>query len=78
MRYLLEYGLACVVSMYRLRVSNMQQTVDYTNNRVSPATVELLIRERSKGKSLRQLLAKYDPPPVTLLPASMPSLLLNY
>ena len=33
----------------------MQKTVEYTNNRVSPATVELLIRERNKGKSLRQL-----------------------
>ena len=33
----------------------MQDTVEYTvtNNRVSPATVELLIRERSKGKTLR-------------------------
>jgi len=59
----------------------MQRTVDYTINRVSPATVDLLIRERSKGKSLRQLgqmcnrsgervrkvLAKYGPPQVTLL-----------
>ena len=59
----------------------MQQTVDYTNNRVLPATVELLIRERCKGKSLRQLgqmfnrsgervrkvLAKYGPPQVRLL-----------
>ncbi|GAH45264.1 unnamed protein product, partial [marine sediment metagenome] len=48
----------------------------------SPATVELLIHERGKGKSLRQLgrmfdrshegirqvLAKYGPPQVTLLP----------
>ncbi|MBA7645165.1 hypothetical protein ES703_52918 [subsurface metagenome] len=34
----------------------MQRTVEYTvNNRVSPATVELLIRERRKGKTLRQL-----------------------
>ena len=35
----------------------MQKTAEYTvvNNRVSPATVELLIRERNKGKSLRQL-----------------------
>ena len=48
----------------------MQKTVEYTNNRVSPACVELLIRERSKGKSLRQLgqvLAKYGPSQVTLL-----------
>ena len=51
------------------------------NNRVSPATVELLIRERSKAKTLRQLgkmfgrsperirqvLAKYDLSQVTLL-----------
>ena len=64
--------------------SDMQNTVEYTgaNKRVSPATVELLIRERSKGKSLRQLgqmfdrshegirqlLAEYGPPLVTLLP----------
>lgn len=55
--------------------------VEYTNNRVSPSTVELLIRERSKGKTLRQLsqifnrsherirqiLTKYGPPQVTLL-----------
>ena len=34
----------------------MQKTVEYTvNNRVSPATIELLIRERSQGKTLRQL-----------------------
>jgi len=33
----------------------MQKTAEYTNNRVSPATIELLIRERDKGKSLRQL-----------------------
>jgi len=60
----------------------MQKTVEYTNNRVSPATIELLIYERSMGKSLRQLgqmfgrshewvrlvLAKYSPSQVTLLP----------
>ena len=63
----------------------MQKTVEYTvNNRLSSATatVELLIRERSKGHTLRQLgqmfdrsherirqvLAKYDLPQVTLLP----------
>ena len=59
----------------------MQRTVEYTKNRVSPATVELLIRERSKGKTLkqvgqmfgrsheriRQVLAKYGPSQVTLL-----------
>jgi len=35
----------------------MQNTVEYTgaNKRVSPATVELLIRERSKGKTIRKL-----------------------
>jgi len=33
----------------------MQQTIEYTNNSVSPATVALLIAERSQGKSLRQL-----------------------
>ena len=60
----------------------MQRTVEYgENGRVSPATIELLIREKSKGKSLRQLgqmfgrshervsklLAKYDRSEVTLL-----------
>jgi len=57
------------------------QAVEYTTNSVSPATIELLIRERSKGKSLRQLgkmfgrshervrqlLAKHDRSEVTLL-----------
>ena len=33
----------------------MLKTVEYTNNIVSPATIELLRRERSKGNSLRQL-----------------------
>ncbi len=70
----------------------MQKTVEYTNNRVSPATVELLIRERSKGKSLRQLgqmfgrsgervrkvLAKYDLPQVTLLPENRVAAKLGY
>ena len=60
----------------------MQKTVEYIANRLSPATVELLIRERSKGKtlrqlgqmvnksheSIRQLLAKHERSPVTLLP----------
>jgi len=61
----------------------MQNTVEYTgaNKRVLPATVELLMRERNRSKSLRQLgqmfnrshesirqvLAKYDPPQLTLL-----------
>ncbi len=53
-----------------------------TNHRVSPATVELLIRERSKGRTLRQMgqmlnishervrqiLTKCSLPQVTLLP----------
>ena len=70
----------------------MQKTVEYTNNKVSPATVELLIRERSKGKSLRQLgqmfnrsgermrqvLAKYDLPQVTLLPENKVAAKLGY
>ena len=70
----------------------MQKTVEYTANRVSPATVELLIRERSKGKSLRQLgqifgrsherirqiLAKYDQSRVTLLPEQMVAAKLGY
>jgi len=71
--------------------SEMQKTVEYTNNRVSPATVELLIRERNKGKSLRQLghrfnrsgerirqvLAKYDLQ-VTLLPENTVAANLGY
>jgi len=72
----------------------VQETVEYTviNNRVSPATVELLIRERSNGKSLRQLgqmfntshekirriLAKYDLPQVTLLPEKRVAAKLGY
>jgi len=69
----------------------MQKTVE-TNNRLSPATVELLIRERSKGKTLRQLgqmfnrsrerirqvLAKYGPPQVTLLPVGRVAARLGY
>ena len=70
----------------------MQKTVEYTvNNRVSPATVELLIGERSKGKTLRQLgqmfgrsherirqvLAKYDQQ-VTLLPEKRVAWKLGY
>jgi len=38
----------------------MQKTVEYTANRISPATIELLIRERSKGKTLRQLGRMFD------------------
>jgi len=63
-------------------MKNRTVTVEYTNNRVSPATVELLIRERSKGKTLRQpgrmfgrsherirqVLAKNGLPQVMLLP----------
>ena len=70
----------------------MQETVEYTNNRVSPATIELLIRERSKGKTLRQLgqmfgrshervrqvLVKHDRSQVTLLPESMVAAKLGY
>ncbi|MBA7588541.1 hypothetical protein ES708_30600 [subsurface metagenome] len=70
----------------------MQKTVEYTNNRVSPATIELLIRERNKGKSLRQLgrmfgrsheavrqvLAKYDPSQVTLLAENRVAVKLGY
>jgi len=39
----------------------MQEIVEYTgtNNRVSPE-IELLIHERSKGKSLRQLGQMFD------------------
>jgi len=70
----------------------MQKTVEYTNNRLSPATVELLIRERSKGKSLRQLgqmfnrshekirqiLTKYGLPQVTLLSENSVAAKLGY
>jgi len=70
----------------------MQQTVDYTNNKVSPATVEMLIRERNKGKSLRQLgqmfnrsgervrkiLAKYGPPQVAFLSEKRAAAKLGY
>ena len=61
-------------------------------NRVSPATVELLIRERSKGKSLRELgrtfnrsheavrqvLAKYDRSQQPLLPEARVAAKLGY
>jgi len=72
----------------------MQRTVEHTraDNAVSPATIELLIRERSKGKTLRQLgqmfgrsherirqlLAKYGPPQVTLLPEERVAAKLGY
>ena len=36
------------------------QTLERTNNRVSSECIELLIRERSKGKSLRQLGQMFD------------------
>lgn len=68
--------------------------MEYTgaNNRVSPATVELLIRERNKGKSLRQLgqmfnrsyesirkvLAKYSSSQVALLPEGRVAAKLGY
>ena len=70
----------------------MQRAVEYTNKRVSPATIKLLIRERSKGKTLRQLgqmfgrsperirqiLAKYDLSQVTLLPENKVAAKLGY
>jgi len=71
----------------------MQRTFEYAaNNRVSPATVELLIRERSKGKTLRQLgqmfgrsherirqiLAKHDRSQVTLLAENAVAAKLGY
>ena len=71
----------------------MQQTLKPTRaNRVSPDCIELLIRERSKGKSLRQLgqmfgrsherirqvLAKYSPSQVTLLPENTVAAKLGY
>jgi len=72
----------------------MQRTFEYTviNNRVSPATIKLLIRERSKGKTLRQLgktfgrshervrklLAKYDLSQETLLPERTVAARLGY
>ena len=71
----------------------MQKTVEHARmNRVSPATIELLIRERNKGRSLRQLgqmfgrshetvrqvLAKYSPSQVTLLPENTVAVKLGY
>jgi len=37
----------------------MQNTVEYTDGKVSPATIELLISERDNGKTLRELGQKY-------------------
>ena len=72
----------------------MQNTFEYTviNNRVSLATIELIIQERSKGKTLRQLgqmfgtshekirqlLAKYSPSQETLLPENTVAAKLGY
>jgi len=71
----------------------MQKAIEHTRvNRVCPATVELLIRERNKGKSLRQLgrmfgrshealrqvLAKYNPSQVILLPKNTVAVKLGY
>jgi len=71
----------------------MQRTVEYgVNNRVSPATIELLIADRSKGKTLRQLgqmfgrshervrqlLAKHDRAQITLLSESRVAAKLGY
>ena len=72
----------------------MQETLEYTviKNRVSLGTVELLIRERRKGKSLRQLgqmfgrsherirqlLAKHNRSQVTLLPEKRVAAKLGY
>ena len=38
----------------------MQNAVEYTRGKVSPATIELLIRERDNGKTLRELGLKYN------------------
>jgi len=69
------------------------QKIEYgVNKRVSPISVELLIRERNRGKSLRQLgqmfnrsgerirqiLAKYGSPQVALLPESIIAAKLGY
>jgi hypothetical protein len=62
------------------------------NNKVSPAALELLIHERNKGNSLRQLgqmfgishervrqiLARYSPSRVTLFPESRVAARLGY
>jgi transcriptional regulator with XRE-family HTH domain len=71
----------------------MKKTMEHARiNRVSPATIELLTHERNSGKSLRQLgqmfgvshewvrqiLAKHNPPPVTLLAESTVVVKLGY
>jgi len=72
----------------------MQKTLEHTraNNRISSECIELLIRERSRGKSLRQLgqifnrsherirqiLAKYDLPQEPLLSERMVAAKLGY
>jgi transcriptional regulator with XRE-family HTH domain len=71
----------------------MKKTLEQVRmNRVSPATVELLIHERNKGKSLRrlgqmfgishelvrQILAKHNPPRVTFLAESTVAAKLGY
>jgi len=70
----------------------MQRTVEYPNNSVSAATVQLLVRERNNGKSLRQLgqmfgvshetirklLARDGSPQVTLLSEGQVAAKLGY
>ena len=71
----------------------MQKTLEHPRiNRVLPATIELLIHERNKGKSLRQLgqmfgvsheqvrqlLAKHSPTRVTFLAESTVAIKLGY
>jgi hypothetical protein len=71
----------------------MQKTAEHTGmNKVPPATLELLIRERNKGKSLRQLgqmfgishelvrqiLTKYSPAGVKLFPEHTVAAKLGY
>jgi hypothetical protein len=71
----------------------MQKTLEHIRiNSVSPATIELLIHERNKGKSLRQLgqmfgishervrqsLAKHNPSLVTFLAESKVAIKLGY
>ena len=82
-----------MVSRLPSKDNDMQKAFEYgVDNTVSPATVELLILERNKGKSLRQLgqmfgksherirqlLAKHDRSPVTLLPESRVAANLGY
>jgi len=38
----------------------MQNTVAYKEGKISPATIELLIRERNNGKTVRELGLKYN------------------